>query len=157
MSFHGFELWEELVRVPLIVHVPGVAPRIVAGHHSHIDIVPTLLDVLGIPYEAGEVSGRSLSSTWSGLPESEPARDTCLDMPDGPYTRLRRGVVFGSGAGMKAVTTGVRTSVYDLERDPGERYDLAKDAEQLRSAMAALRRCRERMRIVEVPAVEPRL
>src|SRR5690606_21225703 len=43
MIRHGFEVWEELVRVPLILHVPGAPPRRIAERRSLIDLVPTIL------------------------------------------------------------------------------------------------------------------
>src|SRR5207244_715694 len=42
---HGFEVWEELVHVPLVVHIPGVAAGHVATRRSAVDLVPTLLDL----------------------------------------------------------------------------------------------------------------
>ena len=49
MIRHGFELWEELVRVPLIVRVPGVPPRRFGARRSAIDLAPTILDLSGVP------------------------------------------------------------------------------------------------------------
>ena len=51
-------LYEESVRVPLLIRVPGAAPRRVAEPVSHIDLVPTLLELLGQPVPA-ELPGRS--------------------------------------------------------------------------------------------------
>ncbi len=41
---HGHALWRELVRVPLIVRVPGVEPRRVSELVRTVDILPTVLD-----------------------------------------------------------------------------------------------------------------
>ncbi len=51
-------LYEESVRVPLLIRVPGAAPRCVPEPVSHIDLVPTLLELLGQPVPA-ELPGRS--------------------------------------------------------------------------------------------------
>lgn len=39
---------EQMFRVPLIVHVPGKNPVLIKGNHSHLDIAPTLIDLLGL-------------------------------------------------------------------------------------------------------------
>ena len=56
---HGRELWEPLVRVPLIVAVPGVAPHRVALRRSHIDVAPTVIELLGgAPPDDGSLRGK---------------------------------------------------------------------------------------------------
>ena len=42
-------LYEESVKVPLLVHVPWLSKpqRMIPGNVSHIDLVPTLLDLMG--------------------------------------------------------------------------------------------------------------
>jgi arylsulfatase A-like enzyme len=70
---HGFALYEHLVRVPLIISGPGVAPVRVDDQTRHIDVFPTLADMCGIDIPSG-VDGRSLRTLMEGgsLPE-EPA------------------------------------------------------------------------------------
>lgn len=125
MSWHGVELWEELVRVPMIVYVPGVTARHVATPRSQIDLAPTLLGLLGLPRPAegapDAMSGESLSGDLRG--EEAPARPIFLDLPEGPYNSLRRGVIDG---GWKLLERGVgRFELYNLAEDPGERTNLA--------------------------------
>lgn len=125
MSWHGVELWEELVRVPLIVYVPGVAPRHVATPRSQIDLAPTLLSLLGLvrPAEGAPdaMSGESLVGDLRG--EEAPARPIYLELPEGPYNSLRRGVI---DDGWKLLERGVgRFELYRLTDDPGERTNLA--------------------------------
>ncbi len=40
MAWHGVELWDELVRVPLLLRVPGSHPRTVTTRRSQIDLLP---------------------------------------------------------------------------------------------------------------------
>ena len=42
-------LYEESVKVPLLIHVPWLSnqQRVIGGNISHIDLVPTLLDLMG--------------------------------------------------------------------------------------------------------------
>jgi arylsulfatase A-like enzyme len=127
---HGFELWEELVRVPLVVYVPGAEPRRIDARRGAIDIVPTLLDIFGIePPPAGDrgaLRGQSLLGEVVGPPEKTyPARPVYMDMPAGPYNDERQAFIDG---GLKIVTSMGRTlGLFDLEKDPGEKRDLSED------------------------------
>jgi choline-sulfatase len=131
---HGFEIWEPLMRVPLILAIPGEPARRVPVKRSAIDIVPTLLDLLRIPQPGpGELSGVSMMDDISAPPSGPyEERDVYLDMPDGPYTHMRRGLVHGTTPGMKLIHFGGRQyQLYDLETDPGETKDLAGDPARL--------------------------
>jgi arylsulfatase A-like enzyme len=70
---HGFALFERLIRVPLTISGPGVPPMTVDQQVRHVDLLPTLADLCGLPSPAG-IDGRSLAPITSGveLPE-EPA------------------------------------------------------------------------------------
>jgi len=57
---HGWTLYEEVLRVPLIFVSPALPPARVASRASHVDLVPTLLTLLGVPDEGSELDGRSL-------------------------------------------------------------------------------------------------
>jgi arylsulfatase A-like enzyme len=51
---HGHSLFQELLEVPLIFKGPGIPPGGMVGELvSHIDIVPTILDLAGMPVETG--------------------------------------------------------------------------------------------------------
>jgi choline-sulfatase len=129
MVRHGFELWEELVRVPLLVHVPGVPPSRVAARRSLIDVVPTVLDLMKIPAPAGDPGGTDFLSGTSLLPdvllpagEAPAARDVLIDMPAGPYNDARRSFIHGD---LKlTVSNGARLELYALASDPEERKNL---------------------------------
>ncbi len=56
---HGRSLYEELLRVPLIVRIPGRTALRSSDLVSIADVAPTILDALDIPVPAG-VQGRSL-------------------------------------------------------------------------------------------------
>src|SRR5678816_2562234 len=59
MFFHGQTLYDELLRVPLLVRVPGVAPRRVAEPVALLDVAPTIVELMGAPRQAS-FQGRSL-------------------------------------------------------------------------------------------------
>lgn len=56
--------YQEQLHVPLILSGPGVSPRTIPDMVSTVDIVPTLLDLLGMPHEG--YGGRSLRPLLEG-------------------------------------------------------------------------------------------
>lgn len=70
---HGSSLYEEMLRVPLLIHAPGMFPegRRVRTPVQTIDIYPTLLEVLGIEEPPG-LRGTSLVPLIRGTAEPEP-------------------------------------------------------------------------------------
>jgi phosphatidylserine/phosphatidylglycerophosphate/cardiolipin synthase-like enzyme len=82
-------LYEEAVRVPLLLRVPFRQNRLARINHpvSHIDIVPTLLDLLGKPRNEA-LPGRSLLRFDDGAPRA--GDDVFIEWhtdPDGPHAR----------------------------------------------------------------------
>ena len=57
---HSRTCYRESVHVPLALRVPGLAPRRVDDVVSLVDIVPTLLELIGKPDDDATLSGRSL-------------------------------------------------------------------------------------------------
>jgi len=116
---HGHTLYDELVRVPLVLRGPALPQGArVSGLVRLIDVAPTLLDLLGLPALQG-VQGTSLLSRLRG----ERAE---------PLVAVSESLLFADDA------TGVRTDelkyirradgreeVYDLRTDALERHDLA--------------------------------
>lgn len=72
-AYHGHSvyLYKEEIRIPLLIRFPGSGPRArrVPDTVSIVDVMPTLLDYLGIPIDP-RVQGRSLLSLARG--ESDP-------------------------------------------------------------------------------------
>ena len=55
---HGATLFDEIVEVPLIVTAPGLGPAVVDSQVRTVDLMPTLLELAGLP--ARETDGESL-------------------------------------------------------------------------------------------------
>jgi choline-sulfatase len=158
MSWHGAELWESLVRVPLVVYIPGVAPRRVKVKRSHIDMAPTILELMGapLPEEEDALRGTSLLEDVYAEGETHEERDIYMDMPIGPYNGTRRALITGPTPGMKLIHQGGAVyQLYDLAEDPAEKKDLASDKDKLRSAIDRMNELRSRLKEIEVKPEAP--
>jgi arylsulfatase A-like enzyme len=131
---HGQSTYEEELRVPLLVYVPGRPPGRVDVARSVIDIGPTVADLLGLAPPASW-RGTSLLADL-GAPAPAP-RPVIVDLPHLEARTASRAVIFGDH---KVVASGRRYRVYDLARDPGERSPLeGPEAERaVEGARAAL-------------------
>ena len=129
---HGGMLYEEVVRVPLLLLVPGMSGRPVAEPVSLLDLAPTLLDLLGVP-DPGGLQGRSLVPLLRGEPW--PPVPLFFDTQWAPRTHLR-GVLAGGWKYSLELTTGVER-LFDLRTDPGERRNLADAAPDVAATLRA--------------------
>jgi hypothetical protein len=113
---HTKTLYEELLRVPLLVRGGGVTHQEVRARVGLIDVGPTILDLFGVPTPA-TFGGQSLLPILAG---GAPA----LDRPLLAEGRLRRALYTTDG--LKVIADGRRqvVEVFDLARDPGELHDL---------------------------------
>ncbi len=135
MTRHGFEIWQTLVRVPLMVLAPGAKARRVDVPRSDIDLAPTILDVFGVPpYAAFE--GKSLVSEIYGAPSAP--RDVVVDLPATSDNGKRRALIRGN---QKLLCSDSDTfcKLYDVEKDPLERDGATKgdDVQALKDAYLA--------------------
>jgi arylsulfatase A-like enzyme len=93
---HGGFLWDSLIRVPLIIFYPKLFPKnkIITQQVQHIDIIPTICDILKIKkYEFFEgksllplVNGRSIHSTYAFSEHKENIND--LSTGSWIYTKI---------------------------------------------------------------------
>lgn len=65
IDLHGYHLYAAQTKVPLIVRVPGVEPRVATTPAGHVDILPTLANLAGDP-PTPEMMGRSLVDIITG-------------------------------------------------------------------------------------------
>jgi len=119
---HGSSLFDELLHVPLIVRFPSGrhAGRRHAGQVRSIDVVPTILDEIGLPIPRA-AAGRSLLPV---LFEAEPlpAFAEALTAPE--HERDVKMIDDGRWKLIRNVRTD-RELLFDLSSDPNERTDVA--------------------------------
>jgi arylsulfatase A-like enzyme/cytochrome c-type biogenesis protein CcmH/NrfG len=134
---HGLFVYEEAIHVPLIVKQEG---NVGAGRRTgdlvqHIDLVPTVLDFVKAPIP-GQLRGRSLKPLLEGTGhlEAAPVYSEAL------YARYHFG-----WSELIALTDeryryikAPREELYDLERDPHERANIAGPRAQARGAMRSV-------------------
>jgi arylsulfatase A-like enzyme len=154
MLRHGFEVWDELVRVPLVIYVPGLTPKRVKLRRSAVDLVPTILDLMhvkpGQPRDEFDfLSGESLLPDLTAAPGKEPAeREVLVDMPAGPFNEDRRAYIADN---MKLIIAGgIRYQLFDLASDPDEKKDLADDKAKLASMRTKYDAFRSKLREIRV-------
>jgi arylsulfatase A-like enzyme len=117
--------YEGAARVPFLLSAPpafGIGRgRVADAVATHADIMPTLLDMLGLPIPAG-VDGLSLYRLLRG--EQPTAWRECLHIEHSPnhqcLTDGREKYIWWPGDG--------REHLFDLSRDPHERHDLEGEA-----------------------------
>jgi choline-sulfatase len=125
MTRHGFEVWETLVHVPLMVVAPGAAPRHIDMPRSAIDLAPTILDFLGVPADAS-FEGKSLVSEIYGGPTEE--RDVVVDLPMTSDNGRRRALIHGSEK-LICFDNDSYCKLFDLDKDPMESTPSTKGPE----------------------------
>jgi arylsulfatase A-like enzyme len=123
--------YEESSRVPLIISHKGVTKAGSSGRlaHTGVDLIPTLCDYAGIPKPEG-LPGVSLRAgrdsrefvvVCNRMAQGAPV-DGRSPVPDGRMVRSRRFKYCAYSEG------DLRESLVDLEADPGEMVNLAREA-----------------------------
>jgi arylsulfatase A-like enzyme len=139
---HAVSNYEETTRVPILVVAPGLLPAgaIVRERVRSVDLAPTLAELLGLEPTA-KMSGKSLVALARGGTEA----DERVVVTEGRGTRgiiagkwrllVREGPARTTIKGDKVFTAN--EELYDLDADPGERFDLAPDRADVVAEMRA--------------------
>ncbi|HEU5058674.1 MAG TPA: sulfatase [Kofleriaceae bacterium] len=135
--YHSKNLYNQVLRIPLVVHVPGAPPRVVDEPVSLADLSPTLVDLVGLAAPEGQ-NGRSHAAAvlGTGGPTVRPVLSELI-----PGDGVERNLI--------ALTVGCDKLVWDRQantyqlfsicRDPGDLADRARaepeTVERLRSLL----------------------
>jgi arylsulfatase A-like enzyme len=118
--WHGGTLYDELLRVPLVVRVPGREGRVVGQPVSTRDLFATLIDLVhGNLPSASPDTGRTLRPLLEGhsLPATPIVAATAF------RSRYKHSVIDGDYK-LIAYATGQPIGLFNLREDPGERRNL---------------------------------
>jgi len=131
---HAFELWQPLIRVPLMIMVPGVTARRIDRNRSAIDLAPTILELMGLAPEG--LDGVSLVSELYQKQEPQD-RDIIVDLPRTSSSDRRRAVIHDH---YKVIAYGDDSyyQVFDIDTDPGESKSLERSDKAKFNEMVAL-------------------
>ena len=118
--YHSKNLYDELIRVPLIISGPGMTPRRVATPVSMIDMTPTLMDWLGEDVDV-DFRGRSLKPFIDGYdpphPPSFAEKHRKKDNPQKAMVMWPHKLIVHFPQ--------MHVEVYNLAEDPRERRNIA--------------------------------
>jgi arylsulfatase A-like enzyme len=119
---HAFTLWEMLTHVPAMITGPGIKPRRIEARRSHIDLAPTILELMGLEPHEGFVGKSVVPELYGAEPvDHEPI---LLDLPADTYNPPTRAIIKGD---FKLIEEfGPKVRLFNLKDDPGEERDLAK-------------------------------
>ncbi len=135
---HAYSHYQELIHVPLILRGPGVpADQRITGPVSLIDIMPTLLPLLGLSDEEN-VDGYDLRALWDVDAGAEfPAR-TIFSEAD--QTNEKPGIRRSARRGRYKLHYDLHkreTKLFDLERDSGETENIATTTPHIHDSLFA--------------------
>jgi tetratricopeptide (TPR) repeat protein len=133
---HGLFLYEEAVRVPLVVKLPGQSGggTRVAELVQHIDLLPTLLDVAGAPLPS-PLPGRSLRPLLEERRSNWPDRRVYSEALFGRY-HFGWNELFALTDARFRFIQAPRPELYDLVGDPREQHNLAESRPQVVNALS---------------------
>jgi arylsulfatase A-like enzyme/Flp pilus assembly protein TadD len=132
---HGLFAYNSTLKIPLIVWAPGISPQVSKRLVADIDILPTVLDLAGVPIP-GTLDGHTLVPALNGAgPKTAPpvyfeALDANLTRGWAPLT----GVISGD---WKYIDLPI-PELYNLSKDPHEAHNLASTDDQKLREMESL-------------------
>ncbi len=157
MLVHGRQMYDELIRIPLVASGPAPfdAGRAIAGGIGLIDVLPTFFDWAGLA-PIPDVDGRSFlplvrgTGTGRVVLSEEELNEFNTQEPNRALIASARSDAWKYIITYDLLDGAIREELYDLKADPGEQKDLAVegriDGAKLDDAFcAAVERLRDRI------------
>lgn len=129
---HSSQLYNEQMRVPLIIHLPGAAPRSISDYVSTVDLSPTILNAVGLDYPQ-DCSGVSLVPMMRGQPFVHPpiyGEQTTQEVS--PFVRPEQNVDPELKKYMVITQDGFKL-IYNRDYYSFELFDLKNDPAEIRN------------------------
>jgi arylsulfatase A-like enzyme len=130
-TYFTLSLYDELIRVPLLFVGTSIKPRIITKQVRHIDIFPTIFELIDIPLDI-KISGKSLVSATNEISEEEEP-NYLHTMPYQKLSPLDRVGIRTSKYKYFRVSRDSKKNVnlYDLKNDPYENNNITQTHKQL--------------------------
>jgi len=130
---HGATIYQEQLKVPLIIKFPGNFPagRVVEGQVRSIDIMPTILDVLNIavdlPLEGISLSSLITTETREGICEDVYIEENLANtyILNGVIKNNEWKYILTEKSKLRDIEQEGREELYNLLKDPAELKNLA--------------------------------
>lgn len=144
---HLFSMYETTIHIPLVIRYPARfdAGRIDGELASQVDVMPTVLDVVGLAAEDPDVRARSLANPARQIHDfviaenDRPINGIELmeqNYPDFDVTTIDHRIRMLRTKRHKLIwRSNDEIELFDLEADPTEEHDLAATSPQIRDAM----------------------
>jgi arylsulfatase A-like enzyme len=117
---HANQLYDEVMKVPLVVRYPGVEHEVSDLSLQHVDVPPMVLSLLRLPPHPGFQGNWEAAVSGPGMPRFLVTQTTLANQV---------GVVDGGWKLLYDLDFST-FHLYHLEQDPGERIDLSRDNPQ---------------------------
>jgi arylsulfatase A-like enzyme len=141
MFYHGQTLYRELLHVPLMFRVPGVAPRMADDVVELLDMAPTVAELFGVA-RPRSWQGRSLVPALAGQPL--PPRPAFAELLLAPaWKHAARSMISADSKRHLFFVFPRRWELFDLDADPDETKDLSKQDPRFGELKAQLLRWME--------------
>jgi arylsulfatase A-like enzyme len=118
---HCRVLFDSSIKTPLLLRIPGVEPRKIAQPVQNLDLVPTLLDYLGVDTAGLTFEGKSLRPLIEGTGETDPHQ-------------------YGMQGTLRSAADGQHKLIHDLGQGSFALYDLKADPREMRDTLRTERR-----------------
>ncbi|MEJ7730220.1 MAG: sulfatase [Polyangiaceae bacterium] len=127
-KIHAYTCYHESVHVPLLVRVPGMEAANVTRRVGLMDILPTLLEALGLEPGRMQIEGQTLLAPAFAPEETDEQRPLfCAVLSQ----KSKQGNFF-----RRSVRVGDRMLVHEEVSDEWELYDTVKDTDETRNLVS---------------------
>ena len=119
-------IFDDLVKVPLLLIGYGIKePKIISSQVRHVDIFPTIFELIGLPITNSSIDGKSCVSTYKGI---EPDELTAY-IESASNDPKKSGAVIGVRTPnykyfRSRYDSKKNINLYDLQKDPKEEHNI---------------------------------